>query len=175
MKSKKNLPIKNALPRIGIGYDIHQFALKRKFVLGGVNIPFEKGLLGHSDADVLLHAICDALLGALALGDIGTHFPNSDPRFKNISSIKLLKKVHSLIDSHGYFIGNIDAVIITELPKLAPYIKKMQETIAQAIKIQQNFVSIKATTNEQLGALGRLEGCAAFATVLIYPKNTEEL
>ncbi|HOV98969.1 MAG TPA: 2-C-methyl-D-erythritol 2,4-cyclodiphosphate synthase [Bacteroidota bacterium] len=160
------------VPRVGIGYDIHQLAAGRKLVLGGVRIPSAKGLLGHSDADVLLHAICDALFGALALGDIGQHFPDTDNAYKNISSLKLLKKVQESVHENGYSIGNIDSVIILETPKLAPYIEPMRKKIATTLHIDSSKISIKATTNERIGCIGRQEGCAAFATVFLFPKAT---
>ncbi|MCX7983346.1 MAG: 2-C-methyl-D-erythritol 2,4-cyclodiphosphate synthase [Bacteroidetes bacterium] len=156
------------LPKVGIGYDIHAFSSTRKLYLGGVRIRSSRGLLGHSDADVLLHAICDAILGALALGDIGNHFPPTDNRYKNISSLALLKHVYTLITNKNYRVGNIDATVITEEPKLAPYIGAMQRRIARVLRIEPFNVSIKATTNEQLGALGRKEGCAAIAIALLY-------
>lgn len=160
------------LPRIGIGYDVHPLVKERKLVLGGVTIPSEKGLLGHSDADVLLHAICDALLGAAALGDIGLHFPNTDERYRNISSIHLLEHVYVLITKAGFTIGNIDAVVVLEKPKVAPYIQTMRETIAHTLKLSPSAVSIKATTNEKLGAFGREEGCAALSTVILFPSQS---
>ena len=153
--------------RIGIGYDVHRLADGRKLILGGVEIPFERGLLGHSDADVLLHAICDALLGAAALGDIGKHFPDSDAAFKDISSLLLLEKVSALLKGKGYKIGNIDATIIAEKPKLAPYIPQMCENIAAACEIATERVSVKATTTEGMGFCGMGEGIAAQASCLI--------
>lgn len=156
-------------PRIGIGYDIHQFSPKRRLYLGGIRIPSKRGLDGHSDADVLLHALCDAMLGALALGDIGKHFPNTDETYRNISSIQLLKQVYRLVCELKYFVGNIDATIIAEEPKLSPYIPLMQKKIAKVLHMEPSAISIKATTNEQLGALGRKEGCAAIAVVILFP------
>lgn len=153
--------------RIGSGYDVHRFAPERELWLGGVLIPFEKGLLGHSDADVLLHAICDALLGALALRDIGYHFPDTSEKFAGADSKELLKEVHGMIQKEEYIIGNIDATIVAERPKINPHIPKMQETIAQILDITPNQVSIKASTNEKMGALGREEGIMALATVLL--------
>lgn len=153
--------------RTGIGYDVHQLVPDRKLILGGVEIPFEKGLLGHSDADVLTHAIMDALLGAAALGDIGRHFPDKDPAYKGISSIRLLEHVRTLLTDRGYSIGNIDAVVIAERPKVAPYIDQMIGHIAGALKIENHRINIKGTTSEQLGFCGRGEGIAAQASVLI--------
>ena len=146
---------------------MHAFAQDRKLILGGIEIPFEKGLAGHSDADVLLHAITDALLGSLALGDIGQHFPDTDSKYKNSDSSIFLKKANELINESGYSISNIDSVLTLERPKLAPFIPKMREKIAQILGININQVSVKATTTEKLGFVGREEGVAAFATVLI--------
>ena len=149
--------------RIGLGYDVHSFEEGRDLVLGGVRIPFERGLLGHSDADVLLHAISDALLGAAALGDIGTHFPDHDPQYLNISSLLLLKAVWGKITAAGYGITNIDCTIIAQKPKLAPYIASMQRSVAEALQIKENQISVKATTTEGLGFAGREEGMACHA------------
>ena len=149
--------------RVGIGYDVHKLVENRKLILGGVEIPHTLGLLGHSDADVLLHAIMDALLGAAALGDIGKHFPDTDPQYKGISSIKLLEHVRELIEKEGYLIENIDATVIAQKPKLRPYIDKMQENIANALKIEKNQVNVKATTEERLGFTGREEGISSQA------------
>ncbi len=157
----------NQTCRVGFGYDVHCFAPQRKLILGGVRIPFSMGLLGHSDADVLLHAICDALLGAVALGDLGRHFPDTSRRYKNISSIKLVRRVGSMIREKGYEIANVDSTLILEQPKIANYVPKMRKNIAQALKIKIQQVSIKATTNESLGSLGSGEGCAAYAVVSI--------
>ncbi len=157
--------------RIGNGYDVHQLAEGRKLYIGGIEIPSEKGLVGHSDADVLLHAICDALLGALALGDIGRHFPNTDPAYKNIDSKLLLEKVYELISREGYEINNIDAVVVLESPKLAGYIPEMRKTIARILECEGEQVSIKATTSERIGFTGREEGAAAFSTVLLIQKE----
>lgn len=153
--------------RIGIGYDIHRLKEGRKLILGGEEIPHTKGLDGHSDADVLIHAIMDALLGAVALGDIGQHFPNTDPKYKNVSSIDLLKHVIKLVTSHKSLITNIDAMIIAESPKLAKHIEKMRSNIAKACGINISQISIKATTNEGVGFIGRGEGIAAQAVVLL--------
>ncbi len=153
--------------RIGIGYDIHPLVEGRKLILGGVEIPFEKGLLGHSDSDVLTHAICDALLGAAALGDIGTHFPDTDPRFKGASSLGLLRHVVAMLKERGYQISNIDSTIITERPKLKPYIAEMRQTLAAILEIEIEQVSIKAKTNEKLDAVGQGEAMQAQAIALI--------
>ncbi|MFA4923973.1 MAG: 2-C-methyl-D-erythritol 2,4-cyclodiphosphate synthase [Ignavibacteriaceae bacterium] len=158
--------------RIGSGFDVHQFVEGRKLFLGGVEIPFHKGLLGHSDADVLLHAICDAMLGALALGDIGKHFPNDDEKFKDIDSKILLRLVNELINQHGYEVSNLDATLLLEKPKILPYIDKMVAVISSVLNIEENQVSIKATTTEKLGFTGREEGAAAFATVLLTKRNS---
>jgi 2-C-methyl-D-erythritol 2,4-cyclodiphosphate synthase len=159
--------------RIGIGYDVHKFASCRKLFLGGIEIPFEKGLEGHSDADVLLHSICDALLGAASLGDIGKHFPNTDERFKNISSLVLLERVNELISSSGYLIGNIDSTILAEKPKLLPYIEQMRNKIAETLNLSVEQISLKATTNEKIGFIGREEGIAAISVALIYKQNPD--
>ena len=153
--------------RIGHGFDVHAFAENRKLIIGGVEIPYEKGLLGHSDADVLLHAICDALLGALALGDIGKQFPDTDDRFKNADSKKLLIHVYNLVKEKGYALGNIDAVIMAQKPKMMNYISVMQKKIAALLESEVDQISIKATTTEKLGFVGREEGIAAMATVLL--------
>lgn len=153
--------------RIGFGYDVHEFAEKRKLILGGVEIPHTKGLLGHSDADVLLHAICDAMLGALALGDIGMHFPNSDEKYKDADSKKLLKHVDELIHANGYEVSNIDSTVLLQHPKLSPYVNEMRRAIADIVNLSVSQISIKATTTENLGFVGREEGCAAHAVVLL--------
>jgi 2-C-methyl-D-erythritol 2,4-cyclodiphosphate synthase len=153
--------------RIGQGYDIHALAAGRKLIIGGVTIPYERGLMGHSDADVLLHAICDALIGAAALGDIGQHFPNTDARFAGIASRKLLRDVVQLLRTHGYRVVNIDSTVIAQAPKLAPYIAAMRANIAADLDVPVVDVSVKAKTAEKLGALGRGEGIAAEAVVLI--------
>ena len=140
--------------RIGMGYDVHKLVENRDLILGGVKIPYEKGLLGHSDADVLLHAIMDALLGAAALGDIGKHFPDTDPAYKGASSMELLKQVGALIEQKLYVIGNIDATIIAQRPKMAPHIEKMRENVAKALGIEKDQINIKATTEEGLGFTG---------------------
>ena len=149
--------------RVGLGYDVHKLVEGRDLIIGGVQIPYEKGLLGHSDADVLLHAIMDALLGAAALGDIGKHFPDTDPKYKGISSIKLLEHVRELIDDELYVVGNIDATIIAQRPKMAPYIEQMKKNVADALAIEVSQVNIKATTEEGLGFTGSGEGISAQA------------
>ncbi|MDD5944901.1 MAG: 2-C-methyl-D-erythritol 2,4-cyclodiphosphate synthase [Clostridia bacterium] len=153
--------------RIGSGYDVHRLTEGRKLILGGVDIPYEKGLLGHSDADVLVHAVMDALLGAAALGDIGKHFPDNDDNYKNISSLKLLKMVCLLLKDSGYNTINIDATVIAQKPKLAPYIDEMRKNIADGIGLPVDCVSVKATTEEGLGFTGSGEGIAAQAVCLI--------
>lgn len=153
--------------RIGMGYDVHRLVENRDLILGGVTILWEKGLLGHSDADVLLHAIMDALLGAAALGDIGKHFPDTDPRYKGISSILLLKHVGALLYEYGYKIGNIDATIIAQKPKLAPFREQMVENIANALEISKDQICVKATTEEGLGFTGKEEGIASQAIALL--------
>lgn len=153
--------------RIGMGYDVHRLVEDRKLILGGVEIPYEKGLLGHSDADVLIHAIMDALLGAAALGDIGKHFPDTDPQYKGISSIKLLEHVGRLLSDNLYIIGNIDATVIAQKPKLASYRAEMIKNVATALNIEQNQVNIKATTEEELGFTGNGEGISSQAIALL--------
>ncbi len=153
--------------RIGHGFDVHQLVTGRKCIIGGVDIPFERGLLGHSDADVLLHAICDALLGAAALGDIGKHFPDTDARFKGINSRELLKHVGALLKERGYGVVNIDATIIAQAPKMAPHISAMAKNIADDLGVDAGQVNVKATTTEELGFTGRGEGIAAEAVCLI--------
>lgn len=157
--------------RIGSGIDFHQLVEGRDLFIGGIQIPHHKGALGHSDADVLLHAICDALLGALALGDIGTHFPDSDMAYKNIDSKILLKKTHTLIEQEGYTIVNIDATLCLESPKIKPYVEAMQTCIASILSIDMKDISIKATTTEKMGFAGREEGLVATATCLLISKN----
>jgi 2-C-methyl-D-erythritol 2,4-cyclodiphosphate synthase len=153
--------------RVGHGYDVHRLVPARALVLGGVTIPYEKGLLGHSDADVLLHAICEALLGAAALGDIGKHFPGADERYKNISSRELLRRVVALVKETGYRIINIDATLVAQSPKLAPYIAQMTEHIAADLEIPVSRVSAKARTNEGLGEIGRGEAIAVYAVAAL--------
>lgn len=153
--------------RIGTGYDVHQLAEGLPLWLGGVLVPHTHGLVGHSDADVLLHAICDALLGAAALGDIGKHFPDTDPQYKGISSLKLLAHVGNLLKEHGYQVGNIDSTVAAQRPKLAPYIPQMRQNIADTLGISLDQVSVKATTTEHLGFEGRMEGISAQAIALL--------
>ncbi len=153
--------------RTGFGYDLHRLAEGRELVLGGVNIPFDKGLDGHSDADVLLHAITDALLGAAAMGDIGTHFPNTDPSWKGADSRVLLKKTAELIRKKGYRIGNVDSTVVAERPKLSPYIDQMRANIAADLDVDPDEISVKATTSERIGMIGREEGMCAMAVCLL--------
>lgn len=155
--------------RVGMGYDVHRLVEERKLILGGVEIPYEKGLLGHSDADVLLHAIMDALLGAAALGDIGKHFPDTDPAYKGISSIKLLEHVGRLLEEENYVVGNIDATIIAQRPKMAPHIPQMRANVAKALQIEESQVNIKATTEEGLGFTGTGEGISSQAICVLIP------
>lgn len=153
--------------RVGQGYDVHQLVSDRRLIIGGETIPFEYGLLGHSDADVLLHAIIDALLGAAGKGDIGHHFPDTDEQFKNADSRKLLRNVWNLLKKEGYTIGNIDATILAEKPKMAPYLEKMKENIACDCQTSSQHVNVKATTSETMGFVGRKEGIAAMAVCLL--------
>lgn len=153
--------------RIGIGYDIHPLVEGRKLFIGSVEIPYIKGLLGHSDGDVLLHAICDALLGAIAEGDIGEHFPDTDPKYHNISSVELLKKVDNLIKKKNFVINNIDTIVIAQEPKLLPFKKPIQQEIAQVLKIQPDCINIKAKTNEGFGEIGKAEAIACYAVAII--------
>ena len=162
MKKESKINFRN-----GFGYDSHRFAAGRKLILGGVEIPFDKGLQGHSDADALIHAICDALLGAAGCGDIGRHFPNNDSKYKNISSIILLEKVKKIIEARGFSINNVDTTVIMEMPMLAPYAAQMVSNIARALDIVETSVNIKAKTNEGMGFTGRNEGVAAFATATV--------
>ena len=155
--------------RVGLGYDVHRLTEGRDLIMGGVKIPYEKGLLGHSDADVVVHAIMDALLGAAALGDIGQHFPDTDPAYEGISSISLLEKVGALLEEENYVIENIDATIIAQRPKMMPHLLKMRENVARALKLEVNQVSIKATTEEGLGFTGSGEGISAQAICLLLP------
>lgn len=157
--------------RIGYGFDTHKLAVGRKLILGGVEIPFEMGLLGHSDADVLLHAITDAILGAVALGDIGQHFPDNDPKFKDADSRVLLKHCYKLVQNEGFEIGNIDATILAERPKLMPFIIQIRSRIASDLNIELSQVSVKATTSEKMGFVGRQEGMSATAVVLLKSIN----
>jgi 2-C-methyl-D-erythritol 2,4-cyclodiphosphate synthase len=155
--------------RIGYGFDTHKLVDGRKLILGGVEIPFEKGLLGHSDADVLLHAITDAILGAVALGDIGQHFPDNDPEFKDADSRVLLMHCYKLVKKEGFEIGNIDATVVAERPKLMPYMNQIRETIALDLELKLNQISVKATTSEKMGFVGRQEGITATAVALLKP------
>ena len=155
--------------RVGMGYDVHRLTEGRELILGGVKIPYEKGLLGHSDADVLLHAVMDALLGAAALGDIGKHFPDTDPAYKGISSLKLLEHVGDLLEKEGYTVGNIDATIIAQKPKMAPHIPAMRSNVARVLGIEENQINIKATTEEGLGFTGNGEGISSQAVCLLIP------
>ncbi|KAA0560393.1 2-C-methyl-D-erythritol 2,4-cyclodiphosphate synthase [Rossellomorea aquimaris] len=156
--------------RIGQGFDVHKLVEERPLIMGGITIPYEKGLLGHSDADVLLHAVADACLGAVAAGDIGKHFPDTDPEFKDADSAKLLEHVWALVKEEGYELGNIDCTIIAQKPKMAPYIDAMRQSIATLLEADITQVNVKATTSEQLGFTGRGEGIAAQTTVLIKKK-----
>lgn len=156
--------------RVGLGYDVHKLVLDRPLIMGGVEIPFEKGLLGHSDADVLIHAIMDSILGAAALGDIGKHFPDTDSKYKNISSLELLKHVKSLIEDNGFSIENIDATIIAQKPKMSPHIQKMRENISSILGIELNQINIKATTEEGLGFTGSGCGISAQSIALLLNK-----
>ena len=153
--------------RIGTGYDVHKLAEGRKLIIGGVEIPYEKGLLGHSDADVLVHAVMDALLGAAALGDIGKHFPDSDPNYKGADSLMLMREVRRILSENGFEVGNVDATIIAQAPKMSPHIDTMRRNIADALGIDVSQVSVKATTEERLGFTGRGEGISAQAVALI--------
>lgn len=157
--------------RTGFGFDVHAFAEGRKLIIGGIEIPFDKGLEGHSDADVLLHAVCDAMLGALALGDIGLHFPNTDDRWKNVDSGLLLKHVNELINSKGFELGNLDCVLAMERPKISPYVNQIRKRISEILNSNIDQLSIKATTTEKLGFVGRTEGVVSFATVLLVKKD----
>jgi 2-C-methyl-D-erythritol 2,4-cyclodiphosphate synthase len=157
--------------RTGIGFDVHAFAEERKLILGGIEIPFEKGLAGHSDADAVLHAITDAILGSLALGDIGKHFPDSDNKYKNADSSLFLIEAYKLVKEKDYFLGNLDVVIALQQPKLIPYIDKMREKIASMLNAEVDQISIKATTTERLGFIGREEGIAVFATVTVVKRS----
>ena len=153
--------------KIGSGYDVHRLVSKRNFILGGEKIDFHKGLEGHSDADILIHAVCDAILGALGLGDIGDHFPDSDPEFKNISSMILLEKCRGLMEIQGYEINNLDCIIFAHAPKISPYKAKIKNNIAEVLNIEIDRVNVKATTTEKLGFIGKGQGIAAQCTLLI--------
>lgn len=151
------------MTRFGMGYDVHQLVENRKLIIGGVDIPYEKGLLGHSDADVLLHAISDALLGAAALGDIGKHFPDTDPRYKGADSLKLLEEVGNLLTAKGYVVGNVDATIVAQKPKMLPHIPQMRENIARVLRVDIDQINVKATTEEHLGFTGSGQGISSYA------------
>lgn len=153
--------------RVGIGYDVHPLVEKRKLILGGVEIPFEKGLKGHSDADVLMHAVCDALLGAAGLGDIGMHFPDTDPKYKDVSSIQLFIETFQMVKEKGFSVLNIDSIIFAEAPKLSPYRSAMQQKISSAIDLEPDRINIKATTTEGLGMIGKGEGIGAMCVAMI--------
>jgi len=153
--------------QIGIGYDVHRLVTGRQLILGGALIPFEQGLLGHSDADVLVHAVCDALLGSVGLGDIGLHFPDTDPQYKDISSLKLLAQTNSMVRQKGFIIHNIDTIIFAEAPKIGPYREAMQKNLARAVEVAPGCVNIKATTTEGLGVIGKGEGIGAMSVVLV--------
>lgn len=157
--------------RIGTGYDVHRLVAGRKLIIGGVDIPFEKGLLGHSDADVLLHAICDALLGAAGLGDIGRHFPDTEQKYRGASSLALLEEVSRMLGEAGFRVNNIDATIVAEKPRMAPRIPEMVANISRTVKVDRSAVNVKATTTEGLGAAGRGEGMAAYAACTIAEKE----
>jgi 2-C-methyl-D-erythritol 2,4-cyclodiphosphate synthase len=160
------------IPRIGIGYDVHPFADGRPLVLGGETLPGERGLLGHSDADALSHALADAVLGALALGDLGRHFPDSDPRWRGANSLALLAQVAAMAGERGYVVGNVDATVLTEAPRLAPHVDAMRANLARALGVEPAQVSVKATRPEGLGSLGKGEGLAVWAVALLVPRGS---
>jgi 2-C-methyl-D-erythritol 2,4-cyclodiphosphate synthase len=153
--------------QIGIGYDVHRLVTGRPLILGGAKIPFEKGLQGHSDADVLVHAVCDALLGSVGLGDIGQHFPDTDPQYKDISSLKLLARTSAMVRRQGFAVQNIDTIIFAEAPQIDPYRETMQKNLARAVEVAPSCINIKATTTEGLGPIGRGEGIGAMSVVLV--------
>ena len=157
--------------RVGLGYDVHRLVPERPLILGGVKIAFHQGLAGHSDADVLSHALGDALLGAACLGDLGRHFPDSDPQYKGISSLRLLERIGSLLRQQGYAIENMDVTVVAQEPKLAPYIQEMQAALARVLNVSVDQINIKATTTEGLGFAGRQEGIAAYAVVLLFKED----
>jgi 2-C-methyl-D-erythritol 2,4-cyclodiphosphate synthase len=161
------------MTRIGLGYDIHRLVPGRKLVIGGETIPFDKGLLGHSDADVLVHAACDALLGAAGMGDIGDHFPDTDPRYLNIYSIDLLTTVYRWVNEHGYVLANMDATVFAQAPRLSPYKDRMAVRMADSMSVNQRMINIKATTTEGLGAIGHGDGIAAMCVVLLQSTTPE--
>ncbi|OLS02168.1 2-C-methyl-D-erythritol 2,4-cyclodiphosphate synthase [Tissierella creatinophila] len=158
--------------RIGFGFDVHELVDKRNLIIGGVDIPHEKGLLGHSDADVLIHAIMDSILGAMALGDIGYHFPDTDQQYKDISSLILLEKVKDTMDSNGFKIGNIDATVAAQSPKLAPFILEMRKNISRVLECSLGDINIKATTTEKLGFVGRKEGISSYSVCMLKAVNS---
>ena len=158
------------MTRFGMGYDVHQLVENRKLIIGGVDIPYEKGLLGHSDADVLLHAISDALLGAAAMGDIGKHFPDTDPHYKGADSLKLLEEVGNLLAEKGYVVGNVDATIVAQKPKMLPHIPQMRENIARVLRVDIDQINVKATTEEHLGFTGSGQGISSYAVAGIEPQ-----
>ena len=164
-------PIVRIMVHVGIGYDVHAFIEGRKLILGGVEIPHDKGLEGHSDADALVHAVCDAILGAMAAGDIGRHFPDADPRYRDISSLRLLERVRAIGEEKGFQVHNIDATVMLEKPRLAEYIDRMRLNIAKALNIAADLVSVKAKTNEGMGFTGRREGVAAHAVATVKRKG----
>jgi 2-C-methyl-D-erythritol 2,4-cyclodiphosphate synthase len=166
-----NDPRRGFSMRSGIGYDIHRLVSGRKLILGGVDIPFEKGLLGHSDADVLIHALCDALLGAAAIGDIGTHFPDTDPAYRGVSSMVLLDKTLQMLESRGFSVVNVDVTVLAQSPKLSPFRKAMQANIADRLHLTADRVNVKATTTEGLGSIGNREGIAALCVAMINQKD----
>ena len=153
--------------QIGIGYDVHRLVTGRKLILGGIEIPFKKGLLGHSDADVLVHAVCDALLGSVGLGDIGRHFPDTDPQYKDISSLTLLAQTNAMVRKKGFVICNIDTIVFAESPKIGPYRESMQKNLARALEVNASCINIKATTTEGPGIIGQGEGIGAMSVVLV--------
>ena len=153
--------------RTGIGYDVHRLVTGRKLILGGIEIAFKKGLLGHSDADVLVHAVCDALLGSVGLGDIGLHFPDTDPQYKDISSLTLLAQTNAMVRKKGFAICNIDTIVFAEAPKIGPYRESMQKNLARALEVNASCINIKATTTEGLGIIGQGEGIGAMSVVLV--------
>ena len=159
------------IPRIGIGYDVHPFADGRPLVLGGETLPGPRGLMGHSDGDALCHALADAVLGALALGDLGAHFPDTDPRWKGANSLALLAQVAAMVHARGYAVGNVDATVLTETPKLAPHVDAMRANLARALGVESAQVSVKATRPEGLGGLGKGEGLAVWAVALLVPRG----
>jgi 2-C-methyl-D-erythritol 2,4-cyclodiphosphate synthase len=166
-----NLDSRVIMVRVGIGYDVHRLVTGRKLILGGISIPFEKGLLGHSDADVLIHAIMDALLGALALGDIGQHFPDTNPELAGVSSVALLEQVKELLDQKGWRLGNLDSVVVAQRPRLAPHVQSMRENLARIMAVTLDQISLKATTTEGLGFTGTGEGIAAYAVASLVRKD----